>query len=252
MMKLYKYRDFSAADESRFAQLEEIVFDQRFWCARPDTLNDPEEFSWGLDLGETAETRGLVEALLLRERGLSAEVARDRVAAAFASGLFEHYVGEVVADMVGRCRDEFGLICFGTSADNLCLWQRYAGDGAGVCVELEVPSALLGKQLHRVHYLPAKTMHVDDYLRVKDPEYMRRMFSLALLSKPAPWLSEAEIRFISKRHGVSVYIYDSKVTGLYLGHSLAPAARARVVEMAQRGGENGPVPCFSGASFAGS
>ena len=34
-----------------------------FWCARPDTLNDPEEFAWTCDFSESPDTADLLTNL---------------------------------------------------------------------------------------------------------------------------------------------------------------------------------------------
>ena len=66
--------------------------------------------------------------------------------------------------MMDQGRIEIGLACFGRRPDNEFLWQRYAGLGAGVCIEFDVPSELLGAQLHLVHYLDEKRIHINELI----------------------------------------------------------------------------------------
>ncbi len=57
-----------------------------------------------------------------------------------------------------QCRDEIGLACFRSTADNDTLWERCAGGGAGVCIEVDLPDGLLGTQLHAVQYWDKKVI----------------------------------------------------------------------------------------------
>ena len=45
-MNIYKYRDFSRPSEDDYSRLEALIHRRLIWCARPDTLNDPQEFVW--------------------------------------------------------------------------------------------------------------------------------------------------------------------------------------------------------------
>jgi hypothetical protein len=48
-MYIYKYRKLEDGDGESFERLQAILQTQAFWCARPDTLNDDQEFSWLCD-----------------------------------------------------------------------------------------------------------------------------------------------------------------------------------------------------------
>ena len=134
-MKLYKYRDFSNPSATDFERLKTLLHQKAFWCARPDMLNDPEEFVWTCDSSPTAETMDWLIQLLMRTHGRTREEARDRAARAIADGRLETVGQAVLANMSQQCRNEIGLVCFGTSPDNDILWERYGGAGAGVCIE---------------------------------------------------------------------------------------------------------------------
>ena len=84
-MKLYKYRDFSDPSEDDFRRLEDLVQRRRIWCARPDTLNDPEEFLWKCEYTPTGDTLELLTQLLVSVRGRTHADAR-RVAEIKDSG----------------------------------------------------------------------------------------------------------------------------------------------------------------------
>jgi hypothetical protein len=163
-VKIYKYRELPPGDAVAFARLERIVRRRLCWCARPDTLNDPEEFAWTCEFTENARTVRTVAELLEQVNGrphaIAAQSARDVV----RTGKLGEFVRPIVDDTICKCRDEIGVACFGDAPDNPILWSRYAGKGSGVCVEIEVPDELVGKQLHRVTYDNHRKLHIDDSL----------------------------------------------------------------------------------------
>jgi len=63
-IKIYKYRNFSKPTGDDFNRLEALIHRCLVWCARPDTLNDPQEFKWTCDYSPTSATLGLLTELL--------------------------------------------------------------------------------------------------------------------------------------------------------------------------------------------
>ncbi len=200
-----------------------------FWCARPDTLNDPEEFAWRCDYTASAVTEKLLADLLVQVMGRTQAQAKERSAAAISAGRLEAVAEPIFQGMIQQCRNEIGLVCFGTSPDNSVLWQRYGGNGAGVCVEIDVPEEHLETQLHRVQYSFAKSIHVDQLMRsFLDPNHVREVYTLVLLSKPSTWAAEEEIRFISRKQEVLVRIDGSHITRLIFGNRLESRVKQRI------------------------
>ena len=232
-MKLYKYRDFSNPSEEDFGRLDTLLRREVFWCARPDTLNDPEEFAWKCDYTPSTATAELLAALLVRVMGRTHTQARERSAAAISTGRLEALAKPIFDGMIQKCRAEIGLVCFGTSPENAVLWQRYAGNGAGLCVELEVPAELLEKQLYRVQYSFEKSIHIDQLMRASlDLNHVGEVYTLALLSKPGAWAAEEEIRFVSRKQEVLVRIDGSHITRVVFGSGLKPAVKQRLEDIA--------------------
>ena len=211
-----------------------MLFHRRaFWCARPDTLNDPEEFAWTCDFKPSRDTVRLLTDLLIRQLGRSRDHARHRAVQAVSTGRLKILAEPIVTAMIQQCRDEIGLGCFGRSPDNKTLWDRYAASGAGVCVEVDVPDDILGKQLFNVEYWDEKRIHIDQLLRARlEPNHVAEVYILSLLSKPSFWAPEAEIRFVSKRQNINVVINGSEVTRVILGESLSPAVKDEIVRTA--------------------
>jgi hypothetical protein len=241
-MKIYKYRDFSSPSEDDFGRLEDSVHRLLVWCARPDTLNDPQEFVWQCDYTPTPATPALLAGVLVKARGRTNTDAQGIAAAAIQNGRLEVIAKPVFDGMIEQCRNEIGLACFGATPDNPTLWRRYGGDGAGVCIEFDVPADLLGTQLHRVEYPKEKRLHVDQLLRAfVDRNEAQVVYDVALLSKPSSWADEEEIRFVSQRHSILVAIDRAQVPCVFLGDSLGADVRARIeritvqVRLAERG-----------------
>jgi hypothetical protein len=232
-MKIYKYRDFSNPNEDDFRRLEACVHRHLVWCATPDTLNDPHEFVWECDYTATAATLDFLTHVLIKARGRTPVDARGIAEFAIRNGRLESIAKPVLIGMVEQCRNEIGLACFGAAPNNETLWERYAGHGAGVCVEFEVPAELLGTQLHRVQYPKQKRLHVDQLLQAfVDRNHLQVVYDLALLSKSSSWANEEEIRFISQRHSILVAVDRAKVSYVFLGDELRADVRARIQRIA--------------------
>jgi hypothetical protein len=110
----------------------------------------------------------------------------------------------------------------------------YGGAGAGICIEIEAPSDLVGKQIFYVRYPEKKSLNIDQLLRsVLDSSPRKQVYEMALLCKPPYWASEAEIRFVSKRQNVSVCLDGSRISSLVLGPNLTVEALRRIKRIAE-------------------
>jgi hypothetical protein len=229
-MKLYKYRDLSFPDEEQFERLSKILHRNVFWCARPSELNDPEEFRWECDYQPTDDTIPLLSRLLMKSDGRNETDAQMGATLYVSTGALEPYARELFNEMIRKCRNKFGLACFGSSLSNKdVMWQRYGGNGAGVCIEIDVPSELLAHQLHVVQYPPIKRLHIDQLLgSCLNRSDVNEVYSVSLLSKSSEWEPEAEIRFVSRIQNVPVCIDRSHISHLTLGPMLSPHSRQMV------------------------
>ena len=228
-MRLYKYRDLSDTAESSIQRLSEILHKNAFWCARPSSLNDETEFIWDCNYEPTNTTVPLLTDFLVKLQGRTPTEARAIAQVAVLNRDIEPIARPVFDDMIKKCRQEIGLLCFGTSNDNKVMWQRYAGNGNGVCIEIDVPEEQFNKHLFLVEYPPAKVVHIDQLLAAfTDPTQTRTIYSVALLSKTPSWAPEKEIRFVSSLQNVSVHISGSVISNIILGPNLAPEIRRAV------------------------
>jgi hypothetical protein len=228
-MRLFKYRDLSSRCNEALERVFTILRDQTFWCARPNTLNDPEEFVWECDYSPSEATSGLLATVLTLTTGKSRPDAMGRAEAAILEGRLEPIARPVFVGMIEQCRNEIGLACFATSASNDVMWDRYGGRGEGVCIEIDSPDSLLHTQLHRVQYPRRKRLHVDQMLSAFTSRASAKIvYEVALLSKPASWAAEAEVRFVARQQDVAVRISDSSIVHLHLGSKLIPDTVAQL------------------------
>ena len=56
-MKIYKFKDFNA--EQNLSYFHQIVLENTIGCARPDSLNDEDEFKFKLDYKPSSPTADL-------------------------------------------------------------------------------------------------------------------------------------------------------------------------------------------------
>lgn len=231
-MKIYKYRSVNPRDVAGCSRLAQIVNHKLVWCARPDTLNDPDEFAWTCDFTQSPKTLDVVAGLLQKTKGHCPSEALRRAKVVLERGAFEPLGKPVIEEMIKKMRDEIGVACFGSTPDNPLLWSRYAGEGTGVSVEFDVPDSLLGSQLHRVVYEDNRRIHIDEFIRSMDERDAAVGVYATMLTKTKYWEPEEEIRFLSKRQQVEVRIDDSTVTSVVLGPRATATAEATVRQLA--------------------
>jgi hypothetical protein len=121
-MRLYKFKNLSNREwHSHFLQ---IVLDKCIWCACPDSLNDPEEFRFGLDYRPTPRTLPLlIDAianfgtanLLLPNLSASHAITNDRL---------ELLAAPVIAVMIENCRKTIGVTSFSMDGEDPQIHRR--------------------------------------------------------------------------------------------------------------------------------
>lgn len=234
-MHLYKYRDLSALTPELIEQLSTTLSNSVFWAARPDALNDPEEFIWSCSYSATRNTAVLLGEALQTFRNADPTSARLVAQAAVASKRIQAQAEPIIRLTTEMLRSQAGLICFGQSSKNKVLWRRYGGGGDGIAIEVRVDDDLLGRSLHKVRYVTRKRVHIDEMLRASLPGgSAQSMYVAALLTKPSAWASEREVRFVSSQH--SRLIRLGKITAVVMGRRLSRDARVMLREMAEVSG----------------
>ena len=156
-MKIYKYRDLSNPDEETLKRLYQLIINNLVWCACPDQLNDKDEFLFEIDYAPTESTAHLLSQILAHDKTISPEDALSLASHYIMNNKLEHIASPIMKSMMENCRNSLGVACFSISKDNAVMWERYGGNGNGICIEIDVPDNLIDKTLFRVTYVSKKT-----------------------------------------------------------------------------------------------
>ena len=65
-MKIYKFKDLTV--EEKHSHFYQIVLQNTIWCAKPDSLNDENEFKFKLDYNPSAYTADLLSQVVTQYR----------------------------------------------------------------------------------------------------------------------------------------------------------------------------------------
>lgn len=219
-MKIYKFKDLT--DEKKHAHFYQIVLQNAVWCARPDSLNDEDEFRFRLDYGPSLRTAGLLSEVVAKFSATNHFPPQLSASFVVQNGKLETIAAPIIKDVIDKCRNTIGIASFSVTNTDDHLWAEYGGNGNGVCIEIEIPDKFTDVSYRRVRYVPEKVFHVDSFLEsVLSPDKAFETYSNILLTKTRKWSREEEIRFISKRPEVSVII-DGYITEITLGNRVPP------------------------------
>jgi len=123
--------------------------------------------------------------------------------------------GLLGASLIDQVRQEAGVICFGTTADNSHLWGKYAGQGKGFCLGFE--THYLGKKALKVSYINEPK---HDKLRYFESSLDEIREALCLI-KDKVWKDEQEVRIIiSRAAGQLLHFSHEALVSVTLGESI--------------------------------
>ena len=212
-MKIYKFKDFN--DEQKLSHFYQIVLENTIWCARPDSLNDKDEFKFKIDYKPSSSTADLLSQVITKYRTTNYFLPHLSTSLVLMHKKIEEIAEPIINDMINSCRNTIGVVSFSITKTDNHLWDEYGGAGNGVCIEINIPDKLIGKSYHRVHYVSEKIFHVDSFL--ESALFQDRAFETyknILLTKTKKWSQEEEMRFIGNRQDVNLIMdgYISEVT----------------------------------------
>lgn len=211
-MKIYKFKDLT--DEKKHSHFYQIVLENSIWCARPDSLNDENEFKIQLDYNPSANTANLLSQIIKKYRTTNIFPPKLSASSVLKRNKLKEIAEPIIDDMISNCRNTIGVVSFSITKTDDHLWDEYGGKGNGVCIEINIPDELAGKSYHRVNYVPEKIFHVDSFFE-SILFRNRRAFENILLTKTKRWSQEEEMRFIGDRQEVNLTMdgcYISEVT----------------------------------------
>ena len=212
-MKIYKFKDFN--DERKLSHFYQIVLENTIWCAKPDSLNDKDEFKFKIDYKPSSSTADLLSQVITKYRTTNYFPPHLSTSLVLKHKKLEEIAEPIINDMINSCRNTIGVVSFSITKTDDHLWNEYGGNGNGVCIEIIVPEAVLNKTFFPVYYVPEKIFHVDSFL--ESALFHDRVFNTyrnMLLTKTRKWEQEEEIRFIANRQEVNMKIdgYVNEIT----------------------------------------
>ncbi|MGA2225710.1 MAG: DUF2971 domain-containing protein [Syntrophobacteraceae bacterium] len=214
-MKIYKFKDLT--DAKRHPHFYQIILQNAVWCAKPESLNDEDEFTFRLDYDPSPRTPDLLTEVVKRYRTTNLLPPNLSVSLVLQNKRLEAIAAPIIKDVIDKSRNTIGIASFSATKTDDRLWAEYGGQGNGACVEIEIPDRLLNVSFHQVHYVTEKIFHVDSFLEsALFPDKAFETYRNILLTKMKKWSQEEEIRFVSKRPEVNV-IVDGRITEVTLG-----------------------------------
>lgn len=225
-MKIYKFKDLS--DEGKHSHFYQIVLKNTIWCAKPDSLNDKDEFKFKLDYKPSSFTSDLLAKVITKYRTTNFLPPHLSASLVLKHNKLEEIASPIIDDVINNCRNTIGVVSFSITKTDNNLWNEYGGKGNGVCIEINIPESLINKSYWPVRYVPEKIFHIDSFLEsalFKDSAY--NTYRNILLTKTKRWEQEEEIRFIANCQEVNLII-DGYISEITFGTHVQPDTFKRV------------------------
>lgn len=214
-MKVFKFKDLT--DDRNHCHFLQIVLKNAIWCARPDSLNDEDEFKFELNYERSANTDNLWLQAIAQFRTTNYSTPNQSVCMALKHNTLEYIAKPIIDKVVHKCKDTIGITSFSIKKNGPYLWKHYGGNGNGVCIEINIPDELIGESFHRVHYVSEKIFHIDSFLEAAlFNDRASEAYKNILLTKTKKWSDEEEIRFIGQRQDVN-FIIDGNISEVTFG-----------------------------------
>lgn len=217
-MKIYKFKDLS--EEAKHQHFYQIVLNNSIWCAKPDSLNDINEFKFKLDYEPSSNTAILLSQVVNKYRTTNFLPPDISTSLFLQNKRLKEIATPIINKMINNCRNDIGIISFSSIKKDKKLWEEYGGKGNGVCIEINIPENLFNKSYYPVTYVEEKIFHVDSFL--ESALYQDKIINTyrnMLLTKTKRWSQEEEIRFIGKRQEVNIRI-DGYIGEITFGDSV--------------------------------
>src|SRR6266851_1875059 len=101
-MKIYKFKDLT--DEKKHAHFLQIVLQNSIWCARPDSLNDEDEFKFKLDYRPSPHTARLLSEVVAQYRTSNYLPPHVSASLALKNQKLECIAAPIIDRIVHECR----------------------------------------------------------------------------------------------------------------------------------------------------
>lgn len=232
-MIIYKFKDLR--DEEKHSHFYQIVLRNAIWCAKPDSLNDEEEFKFKLDYNPSSATVNLLSQVVTKYKKTNKLPPDLSASIIIQQNKLEEITTPIINKIISDCRNSMGIISFSSTVNDIHLWNEYGGNGNGVCIEINIPDSALNKSYYHVNYVPERIIHIDSFLKsALFSDATQNIYRDILLTKTSgKWSQEKEIRFIGNRQEVNLVIdgYISEVTfGTHVPIHIFKQINANIIE----------------------
>ncbi len=208
-MKIYKYKDLSDLNKEKESHFYQIVLNNTIWCAKPDSLNDKDEFRSKFDCNQSSSTGRLLSQLIMETKYTNTNYPPPHLStiSLLNNKKLKEIVDPIIKGEIEKMRNTIGIACFSELKNDDNLWNIYGGRGNGVCIEIDIPDEFINKLYYRVNYVTEKIFHIDSFLEsALDKSRAFDNYRNFLLTKTETWSKEKEIRFIGNRQEVKMKI----------------------------------------------
>jgi hypothetical protein len=209
----YKYRS-----AEHLEWLEQILLENKLYFPTAKELNDPAEARPQL---APAPLERQIEMLcrLNADPHLSntALAALKECIASKVSTIGAHESMDMIKESLHHQLNTFRIYSLSKRPDNFHLWENYAGNHTGYCLEFRNKETL--DPIWEVRY---SEVMID----ITDPKQVQPYF---LFYKTPKWQQEEEVRMINLRNTDSTLTFDPQcLTRLILGTNISPANEAQI------------------------
>jgi len=225
-MRIYKFKDLS--DETKHSHFYQIVLQKAIWCAKPDSLNDEEEFKFKLNYEPSSHTADLLSQVVAKYGTTNFLPSHLSVSLVLQNKRLQTIAAPIIEKVIYNSRNSIGIVSFSATKNDDHLWREYGGKGNGVCIEIKIPDKFINDTYHPVRYVSEKIFHIDSFLESDlFPDKAFNTYRNILLTKTRKWAQEEEVRFISKRPDVNLII-DGRIKEITLGAHIPPNTMKQV------------------------
>jgi hypothetical protein len=220
---LHRYRP---PEEIECGWFEDLLVHHRIWASSPTEFNDEDDCRARIDYrgSEDEHFRGYEK--MFAKLGLDALTARKEALDSLAKGLWKDPSShESMRASMQKIFDNYGVICLCERADSAHMWNLYAGQHRGICLQFET------SQLPRFNIFRVKYLSKLHNVRFNDDP---GAFVELLLTKGLSWRDEDEWRHVDTSSGKGYRSFPpSALKAVILGMNITPKVKGEVYRLVE-------------------
>jgi hypothetical protein len=251
-MQLFKYvplawsEELSDTERELFLKRCECIRNNRFWFAKPETLNDPydcnpafksnndfsvisviledlskEETALVLKIFPNCQTKDDIYKLIMKIKN-SADIPSD--IKDFVIWNFQGMVSRLVRVKIANT----GILCFSTDPIDIKMWTHYANNHKGICLEIEIPKDT--RSLKKVIYTKEQPyLDIHEAMSEKYGKLLEIFYT-----KSIRWRHEKEWRMVSLKGDIEKEIPGTNIKQIIYGIQSSEETKAKINELIEK------------------